>query len=333
MTSYHPQNTGFLAGVRSAWRDLASLCEPISAGFGRLMYHVGRWSLLGPVISIFVHALILLIAALISVGAGQAGGQGDGGRQIDVAVITEAELFELEQATLDADAPAAPEMAESLLAEAGALTNPALEGLPDLGEQLAALADGLGGTGGEIGEGDLDIGGAGGGGAKFFGVEATGRRFAFIVDVSGSMRGPRIERLRKELVTAISGLAEHQTFVVILFSSDPVPLGGRQNWTDATQSGKQWAINEVLQIQAGGGTIPSPAFEVAFRMRPRPDAIYFMTDGIFHESHVGQIASMNRRGRTVPIHCITFEDRSGEAMMRRIASQSGGTYVHIEVNR
>ena len=54
-----------------------------------------------------------------------------------------------------------------------------------------------------------------------------------------------------------------------------------------------------------------------------------MTDGEFQEENAEQILGMFRR-TGIPIHCITFRSREGEAVMRRIASATRGTYTHVE---
>ena len=83
---------------------------------------------------------------------------------------------------------------------------------------------------------------------------------------------------------------------------------------------------------AGGMRVPLPAFDLLFELRPRPDAIYFMTDGAFvnPEAVVAEITRLNRStGRVVPIHCITFIEREAEETMKEIARQSGGSYTHV----
>ncbi|MFI4872787.1 MAG: hypothetical protein ACIARQ_13310, partial [Phycisphaerales bacterium JB061] len=65
-----------------------------------------------------------------------------------------------------------------------------------------------------------------------------------------------------------------------------------------------------------------------YDIRPRPDAIYFMTDGEFDES-IADIIIRRNKERPMPVHCITFVSREGESVMRRIARETGGTYTHI----
>jgi hypothetical protein len=69
---------------------------------------------------------------------------------------------------------------------------------------------------------------------------------------------------------------------------------------------------------------------MAFQLSPPPDVIFFMTDGLFDERAVDEIAKLNRQsGRNVQINTISFMDTSSEPLMRRIASDSGGRYRHV----
>lgn len=164
---------------------------------------------------------------------------------------------------------------------------------------------------------------------NFMGVEASGRRFCIIADRSGSMQWDgKIEYMKREILKTVGDLKGGARFYVIVFSdlAETIPanrwLGGQAD-VDATE---QW----LQTVRAQGDTFPLPAFQAAFRMRPRPDAIFFMTDGIFSPAVVPAVASMNRGGKQrVPIHTISFLDASAEGMLRQIARQSGGSYRHV----
>ena len=58
---------------------------------------------------------------------------------------------------------------------------------------------------------------------------------------------------------------------------------------------------------AEGGTEPMPAFARAFRLAPRPDVIFFLTDGIIPATVPAEVARLNGKGKNaVPIHTILF---------------------------
>jgi hypothetical protein len=292
-------------------------------------------------ISLLVHGALWVIAAVIIVGGGivgsGSGGAGDA-RPIGIAVMTEAELGELMGGAVDADAPAVAETPSSALAGDAELHVSDLAGggiePGGLGEGLGELTSGLGA--GDIGAGaGLGSGGAGGGAASFFGVEARGTRFAYIVDISGSMdqgigvgEVKRIDVLKSELQKSVNALLENASYFVTTFSDDSKPLGGKVAWTHGSEAGKKQARLLIANITTEGATMPLPAFKLVFGLRPRPDAIYFMTDGEFDKDAALQIARWNAEFR-IPIHCINFISDGGKDTMQKIASESGGTYTHV----
>lgn len=306
-----------------------------------VVVRLGQWVAsaisVGVGLSIAIHVVMVLLAAVMSVGIARAGGAGAGSARDYELTTTDVTLTGLAEAPLDAIAPAAapvdtelPELPTAGVAEgSGGIDTPAS------GPGLGQVADGLGGAGGgDIGDGEgLGAGGAGGGAAKFFGVEAKGSRFAYVIDVSGSMQGDKLAQLKVELASSINALLEHMSYLVVAFSNAPQPLGGRHNWTGATEQGKQWAGTLVHQLKAEGGTEPWGAMEMVLTLRPAPDAIYFMTDGQFDPEVADKIEVRNHGARKVPIHCIAFGDEAAEELLRRIASQSGGTYTHVKGTR
>ncbi len=284
----------------------------------------------GLTVSVAVHALLLALLAMVTFT--RAGG-GEGERPIELAVMTEAQLEELTASTASsapAETPRTQAQAPALnpLSEAQA---PAVASSLPTPTQLTAIS-GAGAE--ELGEGfEAPSGsGEGSGSASFFGVEARGARFVYIVDVSGSMEGRKLETLQIELTDSIKRLPESARFAVVLFSTDASSLGGASRWWQATEQAKRAISREIQAIRAKGGTNPLPAFEKAFALKPKPDAIYFMTDGLFAESAAYEIAQLNEStgGRITPIHCISFVSREAASIMRSIADRSGGSYTHIE---
>lgn len=289
-------------------------------------------SMMAVAVSILIHVSLALIAAAVGVGIAHVGGHRDGPRgDYELNVATDVQLSGLLDAPLETQSPVIADTELPDVTTSGILDGAGGEDSPGAGPGLGPIGEGLGGAGGgDIGDG-LGLGGGGGGGgaASFFGVEAQGSRFAYIVDVSGSMRGEKIAALKIELGESIKAMLEHMSFLVVMFQSEAFPLGDRRRWMEATEAGKRWALEKIAAIEAAGGTQPWPAFEVVLAQKPAPDAIYFMTDGIFDEIVADQLAVRNTGSQKIPIHCITFVDKSAEELMRRIAADSGGTYAHV----
>lgn len=278
-------------------------------------------------VSLLVHLIILVIAALIQMNQPVAQ-LGSSSSEVDFAVMTDAELSEIAAEELALEAPDSE-------ASSAALEMQAELDLGALEVDMSDLAESMGEVSLQLGGGDLEgvglgVGDSVGSGASFFGVEARGNRFAFVVDTSGSMvNDGRLQSLQQELIRSITGLFSSSNFFVAFFDSGARPLGDRGVvWAEATDSGKTWARAHILATRAQGATRPLAGFELVAMLEPRPDAIYFMTDGEFSDDEAERILSTFER-RNIPIHCITFRSREGEALMRRIATATRGTYTHI----
>ena len=296
----------------------------------RLGYWVTGSTMAAVIISLLVHLGGIILAANLLLGGPGGTGSPRGASDIELAVVTDTELTDLQESVSIEPDPALS-FEESSLDES--LATPEFEAqVTDeslLGQDLGQIAP-IGGAGEGLGEGAGLGANVGGGGASFFGVEAQGSRFAYIVDISGSMADKRLAALQRELTRSIDGLLEHSSFAVVFYSNTARILGGRMNWMRANQRHKTLADREIRAVAAGGGTDPTTAFEIVFNMRPRPDAIYFMTDGEFPRSVAAVVAQLNESGgQRTPVHCISFIERTSEQLLRSIAEQSGGTYTHI----
>lgn len=295
-----------------------------------------RWiraaTLLGIGISILAHLFLWLIAGLIMVFTySNARPKPIPVGDVEFAVVIDEEFSKIQSEEIREDTPVIPETPTDL-------TETSLDLLDaSMMSDVASLSLDLDEIGSSVGAGDVGsisklATGVTGAGTSFFGVEAEGFRFAYIVDMSGSMEvAGKWERTRQELIASIEELSEGAMFLVVLFSSDAALLDGRKEWSDATDRNKRWVRGVLSQIAPSGATHPMPAFMVVLTTRPRPDAIYFMTDGQFDESAVVELQRMNMEMQ-IPIHCITFGDRSAEVQMRQIAKDSGGSYTHVEVS-
>lgn len=304
--------------------------------------HYAKHALIaGLAASLVLHLIGGILATLIyfagpgGKGPGHDGGSAGGG--VQMAIMTEGELAALGGTTGDdASLTTITATPTDAIATETTLGGPPGDNLA--GDVGAEVGGGLGG-GGDIAGGGPGLGGGpggtgsgAGGGTNFFGVEARGERIAFIVDVSGSMIGDRLEELKSQLTSAIQEMTETSSFVVYPFSSASEPLGGKSEWTEASVKNKAWASRLVAGLVADGGTEPIYGFELLFKMRPRPDVVFFMTDGAFDQDGSDKtlnfIMQSNRSPR-VKIHCICFEENSSEVRMRQIAKQSGGSYNFV----
>jgi hypothetical protein len=282
-------------------------------------------------LSLVLHLGAGLISMFVRFGSGGSPGlRASGGGAVEMAISGETSLERGVSVAAEFALPTAPEdvssnaaLPEAPLTESGGLEAPDLS----IGSDSAGALLG----GGDIGSnaGGLGIGSGSGGGASFFGVESSGTRIAFVVDISASMEGPKFERLKRELRTSLDGMGDSAQVFLVGFSDGATVIGDRQDWVSASPLAKRRLFDAINALQLGPSTKPLPGFQLVFRLRPKPDAIYFMTDGEFDEAVVEEVALLNRAGSPVPIHTIAFVSTAGEDLMKRIASMSKGTYTYV----
>ncbi|MFM9956557.1 MAG: VWA domain-containing protein [Phycisphaerales bacterium] len=304
----------------------------------------GAVGLFGLAASIWIHVVVAIAGVLFGTllgGSGIASGLGSGEREI--ALGPQTSLAELAAGT-DGEAPSLLDKPLDAAAQDASLAS-VMADIPDptaLGSDSGSVGGGAGDpagfmTGGDGGDGGSGVGGGGGdGGAKFFGIEARGKRFAYLCDVSGSMDEERLSALKRELENSIAELSPSSSFSVILFSSDARILTG-DGWLEANPTNKAKTKTLLRAVQSYGGTMPLPGFALLFSsLRPRPDAVYFMTDGQILErpqdedKMVAQITALSRSGpKAVPVHCVTMIETSSRQVMEKIARTTGGKYRHV----
>lgn len=281
--------------------------------------------IVGVGLSLVLHLCLLIYLALVHRGV--PGGGSSTSVAIEFATLHEQELIQPEKIEFD-----------DLLGELAA----ALEDIPqefpsaDLTAEVSAAnleispagaMPALGGSG--DGTGDQSLGG-GGAGTSFFGVSSRGTRFAYIVDISGSMGSERkIQIAMRELSQSITDLPDFAYFYIVLFSSDATVPPMQENWNRARPSTVRHFIRWLGQVAPGGGTQPRSAFSQVFSLQDRPDVIFFMTDGEITNFSAQEVAAHNGRGRRVVINTIAFGDPSSQDLLRDIARASGGVYRFI----
>ena len=255
----------------------------------------------------------------------------DAAEPVEFAFMSDDELEPIREIRFDDGSPAVEtELTERVPLEIQ--TEPLLEkgGLLDPTSVGVEISSG----GGDVGQSTESLSGASTGNVSFFGVEAQGSRFAYIVDVSGSMRDrDKWLTTADEIERSVFSLPGHAEFVVLLFQSNSGFLTPRRRWQRADEDSKRSMRAALDTVTPDGGTEPLPAFTMLYRMRDKPDAIFFMTDGIFPAEVTDRIARINRRHR-IPINTIFFGTAAGNAAatdnMRVIARQSGGRFRHVE---
>lgn len=165
--------------------------------------------------------------------------------------------------------------------------------------------------------------------AKFFGAKSAGKRVAYLVDNSLSMKDGRFQTATDELIRSIRGLSDRQKFYVIFFSDTLHPMYEPQapadmlpaDWLNIARLEKY-----VADVKLAKGTNARPALEKAYSLKP--DIIYILTDGMFTDDSRKFLHDMPEK--KVPIHTIGFQPRErGGKGLKNIAEQHQGTYTEV----
>lgn len=158
--------------------------------------------------------------------------------------------------------------------------------------------------------------------AEFFGMQAEGQFFVFVVDCSGSMtHRARLFRAKQELSRAVQALKFPQRFHVIFYNETPRELSGGPYSAD--QASKRKLDGFLRQIPADGQTDPRAAMRQAIQLEP--DAIFLLSDGEYPAGAADAVIRAN--AGHIPIHCIDLSGGAAGPDLMRISHESGGRYA------
>ncbi|HIQ19825.1 MAG TPA: VWA domain-containing protein, partial [Planctomycetes bacterium] len=297
----------------------------------------------GPALSALVHLALAILLALVSLSFSD-----QVPPTLVTAAVADAEPVEqLEQ--LSAELSVVEPLDQAIPSISEPVSNPAAidlgplateqaagqsEGIPPRESSVLSLAD----LAEKSGQG-FDPIGQSRGSAQFFGVQAGGQRFVFVVDGSRSMKGDRWKACTYELVSAVRRLTKNQRFYVILFAENCHPMFGAPQPAPFPLPPTEQNIARLIrwlqsyQLEPGAGPYEALQLALAFR----PDAIFLLSDGRFSDRTEEFLEEHNRvredfTERLVPkvaVHTIGFFSRSGQELLKRIADQNGGTYRFV----
>jgi hypothetical protein len=176
---------------------------------------------------------------------------------------------------------------------------------------------------------------------QFFGVQATGNTFCYLVDASPSMkRDNAFAAAKSELVRSLAQLKAKQRFYICFFGGDltlltlddpapePFPV-----YATPENLQKTLAWIDMVKIQAEGKA-PTEALEKAISLEP--DGVFLLFDG---DTRIDVPAFLRKANRSadliagdqprVPIHTIGFYDATHAGLMKQIAAENSGTFRFI----
>lgn len=267
---------------------------------------------------------------------------------IEFDAAQEAEAVELDAESLTEDSEEVIDLPEHFEAD---LTNMAEFSLEDIEEEPLPLGEMLIGEdeGGGKGSGDNGKASANGSGRSggFFGVETTGDRIVYLIDMSPSMQKGygqrRFERAVEEVLYSVGDLAPDQEFLVILFCFRmyAMDIDGVGKYCKATDENKVALRRWLYSAPLAAGTDPREAIVAALRMHP--SCCFLLSDGEFNGQRYNNPPFRKRQSAITlarlhnknecPINTIGLEDRANQKALTKIAEQSGGKYKFVPAIR
>ena len=193
--------------------------------------------------------------------------------------------------------------------------------------------------------------------SSFMGVQSQANRIAFIIDYSASMRG-KDKVMRNELDEAVNKLPPAAE-VCLIFFSGPSWLAGEDakaiekkwkgdnktgwspvagfkpkspKWIPVTPSTKKNLTKAIWNTPLTFGSVWDNSYRWALtKLNPKPDVIYFMTDGA--ASVKGMEIIKNNRGRT-KIYTIAYgTPEKAKVPLQEIAAMTGGKFKFVSMDQ
>ncbi|MSR18076.1 MAG: VWA domain-containing protein [Phycisphaerales bacterium] len=290
-------------------------------GKTQLLPRQAKLALLGLAISLPFHFLLVVILATVRVPLPTAVGAG--------------ELLEIQLTPLERMTPrASPDLAQDPISttpsiEAASTTEATARSLPVVTEvtSQSVLGSGLARPG-DI-EGNRAGSGASRPGARadFFGVVGTGKRIAYLMDKSGSMRdGGRMEAARKELIRSIEELPDFAEVCVVFFDDEKSVWPAHPCFVRMSHRNREALLEWISQVSPSGGTNPLPAYIHVMRCEQTPDLVYLLSDGeIPLESLLGIVAE-HGTSKGAAVNTFAFGGQAEAETLRRLAAECGGSF-------
>jgi hypothetical protein len=190
---------------------------------------------------------------------------------------------------------------------------------------------------------------------RFMGQSASGNRFAFVIDYSKSMSPLQLQVMKHELTSALAAIGE-QGLATVLFFSGPVWRPDQDakaaadrwqgdNWTtnwrlkEGEEGPKpQWLVPDrrnmaalqrmIYQTPTTGGTDWYPPMKEVLEMQPRPDIIFFMTDGATSKESTDKAIDLVKKfRRDVQVNTVALGVKEKDAAaLEELAEMTGGKF-------
>lgn len=173
-------------------------------------------------------------------------------------------------------------------------------------------------------------------GGHYYGIPIFAERLVFVLDVSGSMQGGRMQAAKRELVQAITSLQSKARFGIVVFNSSVARW--HNDLVPATAANKQEAIQFIERQNPQASTSSFNALEAALAYDI--EAIYFLTDGaptsgkILAPVDIIHTIIESNRLRRISIYTIGiapgFSGSPTDQFLKNLAEENLGTYRRVD---
>ncbi len=265
--------------------------------------------------------------------------------------------------------PSAPSMASQLI-NSSAMSNVSVPSL-DIADPNPTI--GIGDSFG-LGFGTGSGGNGGGSGVAFFGSKSVAQRVAFIIDVSKSLSDRQFEMIKDELNKSLSKLAASVQYQVLFFSGpawfaedsykvkqSAVVSGGKKygwtrkgktahfdpddgekisypkrNWMPANKKNLKKTATDIKQVERSFGTDWRWPLKLALELDPKPDVIYFLTDGAVKDGDKMVELTLKRerrvKGAKTKINTISMMQPKAVDNLLELAKKTRGQFTIVHEN-
>ncbi len=214
-------------------------------------------------------------------------------------------------------------------------------------------------------------GAGGGGGFSFFNQKIKAERVCYVIDYSGSMGGKKILLLKEELKKSITALPDRVDYQLLFFAG-PVWVAGDEvkhegnniftitnkgkeykwittggshgfrpkdeknrqqvEWLTSTKSQRTKSLEAIQDTKLVNGTIWDHPLEMALEMKPKPDVIFFMTDGSAGGNSKDIAKEIGRKAKKegVIINTIALMLPKAKEAMGDLAKSTGGIFTMVD---
>ena len=303
-----------------------------------------------------VHGVVLLILALVQVAPM---------RQPVSEIVAVSAVEAQEVPTWQKIAPPQPVANSGPSVQPLVATGVSRVVMPEVDFTPTATELNVGSSLGTFGGGSAGAGGA----VSFMGNQGRGNRVVFVVDVSGSMSATsqvgnatisRFELLKKELAKSLGQLRGGVQYQVLYFSDFAWPHDEVDSNNATAMENYRWEIRpgqkdaripsfryltangssisrsrKIIEESSNpGGTNWGSGLLMALRGNPKPDLIFFMTDGNRSDAltWVDEVTEANSRGKRTVIHTTAMMEPGAAKELDELARRNGGKFTVVKAD-